>query len=148
RDHCLKNGSDRPKSYWTEIDFGRRPDRNGPVRYSIINAIDSFINYLKRANHSKISELLKAKPKQVPLDWKTTKNGVDCGVFVMRHMESYIGRGNFVYKFKKEGSGQKPEIKILRAKYLIKILLIDFNLKMEDLIKEAEKNGEEEREEL
>ncbi|GJX10255.1 ulp1 protease family, C-terminal catalytic domain-containing protein [Tanacetum coccineum] len=123
------------------IDNIYNDDEDITARYGIyaMALIDSFINYLERVNHSKISELLKAKPKQVPMYWKTTNYGVDCGVFMMRHMESYMGHGHFVHKFKKEGAGQKPEIKILHAKYLIKILLIDFNLKKENLLKEAEK---------
>ncbi|KAJ0529319.1 hypothetical protein HanHA89_Chr10g0376441 [Helianthus annuus] len=29
------------------------------------------------------------KPQKLKLDWATKKNNIDCGVFVMRHMETY-----------------------------------------------------------
>ncbi|GKE93384.1 hypothetical protein Tco_1574479 [Tanacetum coccineum] len=36
------------------------------------------------------------------MPWKITYNGVDCGVFVMRNMETYVGRGIFLKELEKE----------------------------------------------
>ncbi|GJU38688.1 FAR1 DNA binding domain, zinc finger, SWIM-type, MULE transposase domain containing protein [Tanacetum coccineum] len=46
---------------------------------------------LVRHNHPSIFAIVNANPKQVPMTWKTSNNCVDSGVFVMRHMETYLG---------------------------------------------------------
>ncbi|GJX05102.1 ulp1 protease family, C-terminal catalytic domain-containing protein [Tanacetum coccineum] len=53
--------------------------------------IDSFINYLERHNHPSIFAIVNVNPKQVPMKWNTRNKSVDSGVFVMRHMETYLG---------------------------------------------------------
>lgn len=72
------------------------------------------------------------------MHWRTTFNGSDCGIFVMRHMETYVGRGIFLHELKKESVGQKVQLKLLRAKYLTKIILMDFNEEKAKVLKEAE----------
>ncbi|GJU76662.1 ulp1 protease family, C-terminal catalytic domain-containing protein [Tanacetum coccineum] len=57
--------------------------------------IDSFINYLERCYHPGIFAIVNVNPKQVPITWKTSNNCVDSGVFVMRHMETYLGSEEF-----------------------------------------------------
>nr|GEW13682.1 ulp1 protease family, C-terminal catalytic domain-containing protein [Tanacetum cinerariifolium] len=91
--------------------------------------MDSFIDYLERKKYQKCYDLILAKPKIVEIPWKTTYNSHDCGVFVMRHMETYLGKGNFLQELKKEGPGQKVQLNMLRAKYMVKILLMSFNEK-------------------
>ena len=71
----------------------------------------------------------------------TKYNGVDCGIFVMRHMETYLGHEDFCHIFLMKGVHQKAQLKMLRAKYLAKILLKDFNLKKRELMKAAEAFG-------
>lgn len=63
------------------------------------------------------------------IEWATTNNYVDCGIFVMRHMESYKGNGlaGFETQFQVEGAGQKKQLDDLRGKYVAKIILSDFN---------------------
>ncbi|KAL8256197.1 hypothetical protein R6Q59_031264, partial [Mikania micrantha] len=59
-------------------------------------------------------------PILVDLPWKTTNNGVDCGIFSMRHMETYMGGG--VKKWKtgllQESKAQNKQLNQLRFKYL------------------------------
>ena len=100
--------------------------------------IKSFIEYMKRQKHPKSDDFLKAKPKILQMEWRTIKNVTDCGVFVMRHMETYMGRGTFFHEFKKAGIGQIVQIKMLRAKYLAKIVLMDINEEKGKFLKEAE----------
>nr|GEW03940.1 hypothetical protein [Tanacetum cinerariifolium] len=57
--------------------------------------IDTFINYLERHNHQSIIVIVNTNPKQVPMTWNTSNNYVYSGVFVMRHMETYLGREEF-----------------------------------------------------
>ncbi|GKC29138.1 hypothetical protein Tco_1036432 [Tanacetum coccineum] len=75
---------------------------------------------------------------QVEFSWKTTYNSHDCGIFVMRHMETYLGKGNFLQDLNKEGPGQKVQLNMMRAKYMVKILLMSFNEKKKTLLKEAQ----------
>lgn len=56
----------------------------------------------------------------------------------MRHMETYLGKGDFLQVLKKEGPGQKTQLKMLRAKYLVKILVMSLNEKKKDLLKVAQ----------
>ncbi|PWA62256.1 hypothetical protein CTI12_AA365670 [Artemisia annua] len=93
-----------------------------------VGLIDTFIIYLERKKHPKLGELMLADARMVPIKWNTTYNVVDCGIFVMRHMEI-------------EGAALKSQLKMLRAKYLAKILLKDNNLKKKKLIKESEAFG-------
>ena len=100
--------------------------------------IDTFINYLERRKHPKIADIWLASARMVPIKWKTTYNGVDCGIFVMRHMEMYAGEGVFLSELQREGAALKAQLKMLRAKYLAKILLKDLNTLKKKLIKDAE----------
>nr|GFA98410.1 ulp1 protease family, C-terminal catalytic domain-containing protein [Tanacetum cinerariifolium] len=67
--------------------------------------MDSFIDYLERKKYKKCYDLILAEPKVVEIPWKTTYNSHDCGVFVIRNMETYLGKGNFLQELKKEGPG-------------------------------------------
>ncbi|GKB24045.1 hypothetical protein Tco_0863446 [Tanacetum coccineum] len=81
--------------------------------------MESFIDYLERKKYQNFYDLILAEPKLVEFPWKTKYNSHDCGVFVMRHMETYLGKGNFLQEFKKEGPGQKVQLNMLRAKYMV-----------------------------
>ncbi|PWA39313.1 ulp1 protease family, C-terminal catalytic domain-containing protein [Artemisia annua] len=109
--------------------------RYGPYANLVIK---SFIEYMKRQRHPKSDLFLKAEPKILQMEWRTNKNVTDCGVFVMRHMETYMGRGAFCHEFKTPGIGQLVQIKMLRAKYLAKIVLMEINEVKEIFLKEAE----------
>ncbi|GKD34429.1 hypothetical protein Tco_1249938, partial [Tanacetum coccineum] len=66
--------------------------RYGGFLYALM---ESFIDYLERNKYQNCYDLILAEPKQVEFPCKTTYNSHDCGVFVMRHMETYLGKGNF-----------------------------------------------------
>nr|GEZ03609.1 ulp1 protease family, C-terminal catalytic domain-containing protein [Tanacetum cinerariifolium] len=100
--------------------------------------MDSFIDYLERKKYKKCYDLILAEPKVVEIPWKTTYNSHDCGVFVITHMETYLGKGNFLQELKKEGPGQTVQLNMLRAKYMVKILLMSFNKKKKTLLKQAQ----------
>ncbi|GKA37063.1 ulp1 protease family, C-terminal catalytic domain-containing protein [Tanacetum coccineum] len=109
--------------------------RYGAFPYALM---ESFIDYLERKKYQNCYDLILAEPKQVEFSWKTTCNSYDYGVFVMRHMETYLGKGDFLQELKKEGPGQKVQLNMLRAKYMVKILLMSFNEKKKTLLKEAQ----------
>nr|GFA80280.1 ulp1 protease family, C-terminal catalytic domain-containing protein [Tanacetum cinerariifolium] len=100
--------------------------------------MDSFIDYLERKKYKKCYDLILAETKVVEIPWKTTYNSHDCGVFVIRNMETYLGKGNFLQELKKEGPGQIVQLNMLRAKYMVKILLMSFNEKKKTLLKQAQ----------
>lgn len=72
------------------------------------------------------------------MEWRTNNNITDCGVFVMRHMETYMGGGAFCQDLKKPGIGQSVQIKQLRVKYVAKIILMEINEEKQKILKEAE----------
>ncbi|GJX05101.1 ulp1 protease family, C-terminal catalytic domain-containing protein [Tanacetum coccineum] len=111
---------------------------DGNVYCHTVMMMESFIDYLERKKYQNCYDLILAEPKLVKFPWKTTYNSHDCGVFVMRHMETYLGKGIFFKEFKKEGPGQKVQLNMLRAKYMVKILLMSFNEKKKTLLKQAQ----------
>ncbi|GJS00254.1 reverse transcriptase domain-containing protein [Tanacetum coccineum] len=52
-----------------------------------------------------MADLTTTDCKQVKFNWKKLHNVVDCGVFLMTHMEAYVGRGVFLEEQKKEDLG-------------------------------------------
>lgn len=89
-----------------------------------------FCEYLgKVENHPQTFALMKEVPKILEIDWVTKRNFVDCGVFVMRHMECYKGTGlkDFKIQLESEGAVQKRQLEDLRKRYVTKILLSDLN---------------------
>lgn len=97
--------------------------------------VDSFVEYLRKKGHPKCSELLKAKPKHLKLNHSFVGN--DSGVFVMRYMETYLGRGTFSHDLKEEEEGLKRQLKMLRVKFLTKMILLEINDQREVILKEA-----------
>ncbi|KAI3821120.1 hypothetical protein L1987_08677 [Smallanthus sonchifolius] len=50
-----------------------------------------FVKYLEHVKHLKTDEMNAAKIKKVKIAWATNSNALDCAVFLMRHMERYMG---------------------------------------------------------
>ncbi|CAI9288839.1 unnamed protein product [Lactuca saligna] len=48
-------------------------------------------NYLKTENYQNSIAFNKIKARVMKMTWKVEKEGSDCGVYLMRHMESYMG---------------------------------------------------------
>ncbi|GJW04618.1 ulp1 protease family, C-terminal catalytic domain-containing protein [Tanacetum coccineum] len=111
--------------------------RYGPYAMALIN---SFIHYLEYIKHPKVDAFFSAIPKILRMPWRTTYNVVDCGLFVMRHMEMYNGSGIWINNMKNENEGQTSQINFFRAKYLAKILLLPCNLSKGEILKEANEN--------
>ncbi|KAJ0489482.1 putative papain-like cysteine peptidase superfamily [Helianthus annuus] len=55
---------------------------------------DVFIKYLRYVRHPKCLEFEPVIPKRLEIEWATVGNSVDCGVFAMRHMETWFGETN------------------------------------------------------
>ena len=73
----------------------------------------------------------KAGVERLLMSWRTEENSIDCGIFLMRHMETYMGytsAKNWRCGLKDEGPEQQAQINELRKKYLSKILRSDVNI--------------------
>ncbi|KAJ0897780.1 hypothetical protein HanRHA438_Chr08g0349441 [Helianthus annuus] len=46
---------------------------------------------MKLVNHPKYRQTENAVPQRLDFEWKTVGNTVDCGVFVVHHMETWFG---------------------------------------------------------
>ncbi|KAJ9551857.1 hypothetical protein OSB04_015902 [Centaurea solstitialis] len=79
-----------------------------------------FLKTLNFIDDGRAKKLSKAKQKRENMLWRTTGNKIDCGIFVMRHMETFMG-GN-VSKwdsgFAIGEDAQKNQIENLRYKYV------------------------------
>ncbi|KAJ9551858.1 hypothetical protein OSB04_015903 [Centaurea solstitialis] len=90
-----------------------------------------FVTVLKQLNDGRFKKLNKAKPKREKMSWRTLGNHVDCAVFMMRHMETYMGQSmkDWDCGLADEGKTQKSQLVNLRHKYVGKMLLSDLNVK-------------------
>ncbi|XP_071709499.1 uncharacterized protein [Rutidosis leptorrhynchoides] len=93
-----------------------------------INSEYIIVEYLKSIGHVKAPNTEASKVVVPELRWGTRRNFIDCGVFVMRHMETYAGGS--VNRWDcglVEGRSQKFTLNKLRKKYAIKLLFSDEN---------------------
>ncbi|KAM0012076.1 hypothetical protein Hdeb2414_s0002g00069761 [Helianthus debilis subsp. tardiflorus] len=97
---------------------------------------DALSVYLEKIGHPAGGVIGQVEPVRLEMPCRTKHNIIDCGVFLMRHMETYKGvagkgwecgfsnkctdAGEITYK-------QCKEIDDLRHKYLTKMLLSDAN---------------------
>ena len=77
------------------------------------------------------------KPKILKMRWRTKQERIDCGIYMMAHMECYEGE-TVATKWKsgfldEKDKGHREQIDNLRSKYAAKIVLHEEN---EDEIKE------------
>ncbi|GKA61264.1 ulp1 protease family, C-terminal catalytic domain-containing protein [Tanacetum coccineum] len=64
-------------------------------------------------------------------------NDVD-DIMEYKHMETYVGSGIFLNEFKKEGQGQELQLRILRIKYLTKIIMLSINERRAKVMKQED----------
>ena len=95
--------------------------------------------YLKSHKHEKAAEIASKKTTVMRVNWATKENVIDCGIFVMMHMEHYNGETakNWNLEFPKEGKDQEMEIIKIRIKYVTKMLMHDLNIHREKMNQEA-----------
>ncbi|PWA87075.1 transcription factor, MADS-box [Artemisia annua] len=81
----------------------------------ILLLISLFEDYLLHKNNPNYDRMTHAGKEVIQLGCRTTNNFVDCGVFTMRHMETYKGNGADLCCLSKEGKDQTKELKGLRV---------------------------------
>ena len=81
---------------------------------------------------TKAAALKNLKPHRLAMHWRNSKNKKDCGVYVMRHMECYIGNGLVGFDIGIEDKDRdKAIMTVLRIKYLY-IMLRYFENRLAD----------------
>ncbi|KAK1378210.1 hypothetical protein POM88_024954 [Heracleum sosnowskyi] len=98
-----------------------------------------FCKYLQWNGFENLSKTVrKLKPTFLRMPWQTQGNSLDCGIFLMRHMETYKGDvRNWETNFRNEGCGQFKQLLKLRAKYNNAIMSSDINEKKDEIVNEA-----------
>ncbi|PWA95284.1 ulp1 protease family, C-terminal catalytic domain-containing protein [Artemisia annua] len=93
-----------------------------------------FEDFLSCENHPAQGFLRYADRMILRLGCMTKNNDIDCGVFAMRHMETYLFGGEYddLCGLRREGKDQQHQLDDLRKKYAAKILLTDINKKKAD----------------
>ncbi|KVH88035.1 hypothetical protein Ccrd_024581 [Cynara cardunculus var. scolymus] len=99
-----------------------------------------MIKHLNVVGYPAGRELDEIGQERLRMDWQTRNNFDDCGVFAVRHMETYMGDvRTWNTGLSKEGKTQEIQIASLRMKYVAKLLVSNYNKKKEYVVKEVEK---------
>ncbi|XP_024980935.1 uncharacterized protein LOC112517795 [Cynara cardunculus var. scolymus] len=89
-----------------------------------------MIRHLNAVGHAAGKDLDETGQERLRLDWQTNNNFDDCGVFTMRHMETYMGdMKSWKTGLAPESKTQENQIANLRVKYVAKILMNSYNVK-------------------
>ncbi|KAJ9536518.1 hypothetical protein OSB04_un000312 [Centaurea solstitialis] len=89
-----------------------------------------FVQYIRFVSHPKAEIIAQIRPKKHIMRWCNMENQVDCGIFVMRHMETYKGEDMESWNcgLDTDYKKQKNQIDRLRNKYAAKMLLSTNNI--------------------
>nr|KAJ0212728.1 hypothetical protein LSAT_V11C400161590 [Lactuca sativa] len=123
------------------VDNNKVDDPDGE-RYGQLPQIikEYIVDYLKSQNHPKAEMFSHVMPHRLEMPWRTINNNIDCGVFTMRHMETYMGGSMNEFKagFKNESSAQDDQLVKLRTKYLYKILTHEYNVQKDYVLQKVD----------
>ncbi|CAI9266059.1 unnamed protein product [Lactuca saligna] len=123
------------------VDNSKVDDPDGE-RYGQLPQIikEYIVDYLKSQNHPKAEMFSHVMPHRLEMPWRTINNSIDCGVFTMRHMETYMGGSMNEFKagFKNESSAQDDQLVKLRTKYLYKILTHEYNVQKDYVLQKVD----------
>nr|GEW36999.1 ulp1 protease family, C-terminal catalytic domain-containing protein [Tanacetum cinerariifolium] len=102
------------------------------VDNNLLSSWSAYLNFFegKKTNIHLQAEIIEAQLVRGTFDWQTDKRSKDCGIFLMRHRESYMGNeiGKWKCGLDDEGKKQNTQLGHLRNKYAAKILLSDCNM--------------------
>ncbi|XP_019161846.1 PREDICTED: uncharacterized protein LOC109158392 [Ipomoea nil] len=100
--------------------------------------LTAFQEYLTAHSSSLYWKIEDIPVEVLPMTWKETENSIDCGIYVMRHMETYKGTlKNWNPGFKRKLSVNADFISGLRAKYAATIITWGENTEMHRIMKAA-----------
>nr|GLL33573.1 uncharacterized protein LOC109155335 [Ipomoea trifida] len=99
-------------------------DKYGIVPTTLQKFLSMFMTGLKSTYKSE--KIAKLKLKRMKMSWRDNKNKVDCGVFLMRHMETFRGQLPELWDCGLEKEN-KDQLNVLRIKYLTALVMSDVN---------------------
>ncbi|MFS7962211.1 hypothetical protein Hanom_Chr08g00724021 [Helianthus anomalus] len=100
---------------------------------------DVFMKYLKLVNHPKFLCFEAIILKILDFEWATVENSIDCGVFVMCHMETWFGviDDKWDSGFPLAYNEKTACLKRLRKKYVVKLVCSKVNKHHDRIMAEA-----------
>ncbi|KAM0071381.1 hypothetical protein Hdeb2414_s0001g00024481 [Helianthus debilis subsp. tardiflorus] len=100
---------------------------------------DVVVKYLKRVRHPRYYDIAARHPVRLEIGWATIGNYEDCGIYTMRHMETWIGiiEDRWQVGFPTDMAKAKTKIAQLRKKYAVKLITSEANKHRERILKEA-----------
>nr|KAJ0216759.1 hypothetical protein LSAT_V11C300127850 [Lactuca sativa] len=112
-------------------------DMKPPIEILDNSAVEGEINHPRANAISKES----IKPQRLEMSWRIVKNKVDCGVFAMRHMGTYMGQPLSKWKpgLHKESAVQQTTLEKLRQRYAHIMLTSEINMLKAKVLDLAEK---------
>lgn len=83
-----------------------------------------------RLNHNKAAAILSVEVIREDFQWQSDKRPKDSGVFLMRHMEAYMGGllSKWSCGLEKEGKKQNNMLDRLRKRYAATLMLSECNI--------------------
>ncbi|KAI3669583.1 hypothetical protein L6452_40834 [Arctium lappa] len=95
---------------------------------------------MKSVNHpltNEFTEIVHIRPEMV---WQTKKQNDDSGIFLMRHMGTWMGdERSWKTGLTYEGPSQKTHVSDLRKKYTVKVVVTNMNKKRDEIMTDVEK---------
>ncbi len=92
-----------------------------------------------RGQNNKAKSILVAPFEVLDITWRDPKITVDSGVYVMRHLETYMGTGAKGWRSGLQLGNNKNVLHNMRIKYLHVIVVSDLNGKRKDVLAAAKK---------
>nr|GMD39217.1 uncharacterized protein LOC109179062 [Ipomoea batatas] len=100
----------------------------------------AFSEYLMKRGHTSLAERIPKLPVElVKMKWRTADNKTDCGLYCMRHMETYMGNPQWKCGFTPK-TPNDPYLASLRALYTSRILMMPVNVHKATVIRNAEEH--------
>ncbi|KAL8200189.1 hypothetical protein R6Q57_011528 [Mikania cordata] len=115
------------------------------LHYFVLQKIVSL--YIEKESPILYKRIVNLEPKKLDMTWQIEKNFVNCGIFAMRHIATYMGKEMKEWKeycgLLDESSGkQRYHLLDLRYNYLSKILFLEVNILHDQVTKEIKKSEE------
>lgn len=96
-----------------------------------------FCDWMMSNNHYlKGRQMMAVTIERLKMPWRDETNKIDCGIYTMRHMETYMGQKAKDWKI---GLGQNAfkQLRYLRIKYCKTLLTAEINNQRDEIIKAA-----------
>ncbi|WCJ31601.1 hypothetical protein M5689_013081 [Euphorbia peplus] len=87
-----------------------------------------FALFLYGTNRASVDEMSEYSVNVVKMKWRNKDNHVDCGIYLMKHMESYEGQLESKWDIRLTKNPEDPNLKKLRIEFARRILLSPNNL--------------------